>query len=75
MENLIKPKLLDLYCCGGGAGRGYELAGFDVTGLSIWSSMVAIRHNNRLFASLRIAAIVGQVELGSTPNKLTILHN
>lgn len=33
MENLIKPKLLDLYCCGGGAGRGYELAGFDVTGV------------------------------------------
>ena len=29
----MKPKLLDLYCGGGGAGRGYELAGFDVTGV------------------------------------------
>lgn len=28
-------KLLDLYCCGGGAGYGYELAGFDVTGIDI----------------------------------------
>lgn len=28
-------KLLDLYCCGGGAGHGYELAGFDVTGIDI----------------------------------------
>lgn len=30
-----KYKLLDLYCCGGGAGYGYELAGFDVTGVDI----------------------------------------
>lgn len=30
-----KPKLLDLYCCGGGAGYGYEQAGFDVTGIDI----------------------------------------
>lgn len=28
-------KLLDLYCCGGGAGYGYEKAGFDVTGIDI----------------------------------------
>jgi DNA (cytosine-5)-methyltransferase 1 len=27
------PKLLDLYCCQGGATRGYQLAGFDVTGV------------------------------------------
>jgi len=26
-------KLLDLYCCGGGAGHGYENAGYDVTGI------------------------------------------
>ena len=30
-----KIKILDLYCCGGGAGYGYELAGFDVTGVDI----------------------------------------
>lgn len=27
-----RPKLLDLFCGGGGAGFGYYLAGFDVTG-------------------------------------------
>lgn len=30
-----KLKLLDLYCCGGGAGFGYEQAGFKVTGIDI----------------------------------------
>lgn len=29
----MRPKLLDLYSCAGGAGFGYDLAGFDVTGL------------------------------------------
>ncbi|MEU9234921.1 DNA methylase [Streptomyces subrutilus] len=28
-----KPTLLDLFCCAGGAGRGYERAGFTVTGV------------------------------------------
>jgi len=31
----MKPKLLDLFCCGGGAGMGYHKAGFDVTGVDI----------------------------------------
>ena len=30
-----KPKLLDLYCKAGGAGMGYSLAGFEVTGIDI----------------------------------------
>lgn len=30
-----KLKLLDLYCCGGGAGMGYHNAGFEVTGIDI----------------------------------------
>lgn len=30
-----KPKLLDLYCCAGGAGMGYHMAGFDITGVDI----------------------------------------
>lgn len=29
------PKLLDLFCCAGGAARGYAKAGFDVTGIDI----------------------------------------
>ena len=28
----MRPRLLDVYSCGGGAGFGYHLAGFDVTG-------------------------------------------
>jgi len=30
-----KYKLLDLFCCAGGAAKGYEEAGFDVTGVDI----------------------------------------
>jgi DNA (cytosine-5)-methyltransferase 1 len=31
----MKPKLLDLFCWAGGATRGYQLAGFYVTGVDI----------------------------------------
>ena len=31
----MKPQLLDLFCCQGGAARGYQLAGFHVTGVDI----------------------------------------
>jgi len=31
----MKPKLLDLFCGAGGAGKGYIDAGFDVTGIDI----------------------------------------
>ena len=30
-----RPRLLDLFCCAGGAGQGYADAGFDVTGVDI----------------------------------------
>jgi DNA (cytosine-5)-methyltransferase 1 len=30
-----KPKLLDLFCCAGGAGLGYSRAGFDVVGIDV----------------------------------------
>lgn len=32
---MIRPRLLDLCCCQGGASRGYDRAGFDVTGVDI----------------------------------------
>lgn len=32
---VTRPHLLDLYCKAGGAGMGYSLAGFDVTGVDI----------------------------------------
>jgi DNA (cytosine-5)-methyltransferase 1 len=31
----VKPRLLDLFCCEGGASQGYADAGFDVTGIDI----------------------------------------
>ena len=30
-----KPRLLDLFCCAGGAGVGYAQAGFEVVGIDI----------------------------------------
>lgn len=30
-----RPRLLDLFCCAGGASAGYHAAGFDVTGVDI----------------------------------------
>ena len=31
----MAPKLLDLFCCQGGAGMGYHRAGFEVTGVDL----------------------------------------
>jgi hypothetical protein len=31
----VKPRMLDAYCCAGGATRGYQSAGFHVTGIDI----------------------------------------
>lgn len=31
----MKPRILDLFCCAGGAGMGYARAGFDVTGVDV----------------------------------------
>lgn len=30
-----RPRLLDLFCCQGGAAKGYDEAGFDVTDVDI----------------------------------------
>lgn len=32
---IARPRLLDLFCCAGGAGVGYSQAGFDVVGVDI----------------------------------------
>lgn len=34
-ELLVRPRLLDLYCCAGGAGMGYARAGFEITGVDV----------------------------------------
>jgi hypothetical protein len=31
----VKPRLLDAFCCAGGAARGYQRAGFHVTGIDV----------------------------------------
>src|ERR1044072_2917632 len=31
----MKPRVLDLFCCAGGAAMGYHQAGFDVVGVDI----------------------------------------
>lgn len=36
---MTRPKLLDLYCCEGGAARGYDQAGFDVYGVDLFASI------------------------------------
>ena len=35
VPNAARPRLLDLFCCQGGAAKGYHDAGFDVTGVDI----------------------------------------
>lgn len=35
MTSEIRPRLLDLYCCAGGAAMGYHRAGFDVVGVDV----------------------------------------
>ena len=34
-DRVTRPKLLDLFCCQGGAAMGYHRAGFDVVGVDI----------------------------------------
>jgi len=34
-SKMRKPRILDLFCCAGGAGVGYAQAGFDVVGVDI----------------------------------------
>lgn len=31
----VRPRLLDLFCCAGGAAMGYHLAGFEVVGVDV----------------------------------------
>ena len=35
VEGAARPKLLDLFCCAGGAAMGYHQAGFDVVGVDV----------------------------------------
>jgi site-specific DNA-cytosine methylase len=35
LSQMCKPRLLDLFCCAGGAGIGYSRAGFEVVGVDV----------------------------------------
>lgn len=52
-------RLLDLYCCGGGASRGYQLAGFHVTGVDIEPQPHYIGDEFRLADALDYLAVHG----------------
>ena len=41
---MARPRLLDLFCCEGGASRGYELAGFDVYGVDLFDQFSQKRY-------------------------------
>ena len=36
-------RLLDLFCCAGGAGMGYHLAGFEVVGVDLEPQVVGVQ--------------------------------
>ncbi len=40
----MRPKLLDLFCCEGGASMGYSLAGFDVHGVDLFDTYTQKRY-------------------------------
>ena len=40
VDRRVRPRLLDLFCCAGGAGMGYARAGFEITGVDV------VRHQN-----------------------------
>jgi len=50
-----KPKLLDLFCCEGGASTGYQRAGFDVYGVDLFEDYTQKRYP---FPSLKGDVIV-----------------
>ena len=41
---MTRPKLLDLFCCEGGASTGYSRAGFDVYGVDLFGDSVQTRY-------------------------------
>lgn len=57
---MMKPRLLDTYCGEGGAGMGYHLAGFDVTGVDNSKA----RLSRYPFRSIRADAIEYVLEHG-----------
>lgn len=57
---MSRPKLLDLFCCEGGASMGYSRAGFDVYGLDLFEDYTRARYP---FASHKGDAILALARL------------
>lgn len=56
----MRPRLLDLFCCEGGASAGYSRAGFDVYGVDLFDTSTQKRYP---FPSFRGDAILALVRL------------
>lgn len=57
---MSRPKLLDLFCCEGGASMGYSRAGFDVYGVDLFEKFTRARYP---FASHKGDAILALARL------------
>jgi DNA (cytosine-5)-methyltransferase 1 len=57
---MSRPKLLDLFCCEGGASMGYHRAGFDVYGVDLFDKHTRARYP---FASFKGDAILAPARL------------
>jgi DNA (cytosine-5)-methyltransferase 1 len=73
-----RPKLLDLFCCEGGASRGYERAGFDVYGVDLFGDYSQRRypfasHKGDAVAVLRILLAGGQVAFTHKDGQVELL--
>lgn len=53
----MRPRLLDLYCCEGGAAKGYTDAGFDVTGVDVFTDYSQRRYPYRSHKSDAVAFV------------------
>ena len=51
---MTRPKLLDLFCCEGGASMGYHRAGFDVYGVDLFEDYSQKRYP---FPSVKMDAL------------------
>ena len=57
---MTRPRLLDLFCCEGGAGEGYRRIGFDVVGVDIDARALANNPNPSVLAdAIQYAAEYG----------------
>lgn len=63
---MARPKLLDLFCCEGGASMGYHRAGFDVAGVDLFEDYSQRRYPFPSMKSDAIGYLRGRIGLGDT---------